>query len=234
MEDNIINSNNLSEEDVINALILDIDCDDYQKLLSKSVVNIITSKNAEIEKLNLLLSLAYDNQDNYIEVIKSVRKKIDELDELIRNCRKDERARIIELIKKSATKKTINLVMDASIVETDLGSYEITEQQLNDILNNDNNDNENKINLKVGDEIWVIDREDGEVIDISCIQFLAKSKGCIIGTAWINDLDIDETIEYHIKETRENFDCELKVYPDEDCFATKEEAEQALKEREGK
>lgn len=82
---------------------------------------------------------------------------------------------------------------------------------------------------KVGDEIWVIDREDGEAVDISCIQFLAKSKGCIIGTSWINDLDIDETIEYHINETQENFDCELKVYPDEDCFLTKEEAENALK-----
>lgn len=87
---------------------------------------------------------------------------------------------------------------------------------------------------KVGEEIWIIDREDGEAVDISCIQFLAKSKGCIIGTAWINDLDIDETIEYHIKETQENFDCELKVYPDEDCFTTKEDAIQAFeKEREG-
>lgn len=84
---------------------------------------------------------------------------------------------------------------------------------------------------KVGGEIWVIDREDGEAVDISCIQFLAKSKGCIIGTAWINDFDIDETIEYHINETQENFDCELKVYPDEDCFTTKEEAEAKLKER---
>ncbi len=232
MSDNIIN-NNLSEEDVINALLLDEDCDDYQKILSKSVINIIKSKNTEIEKLNLLLSLAYDNQNNYIEVIKSVRKKIDELDELIENNRKDERARIVNLIKKSATKKTINLVMDASIVETDLGSYEITEQQLNDIL--DNGDYDNEITLEVGDEIWVIDREDGEAVDISCIQFLAKSKGCIIGTAWINDLDIDETIEYHIKETQENFDCELKVYPDEDCFNTKEDATRAFeKEREGK
>ena len=83
---------------------------------------------------------------------------------------------------------------------------------------------------KVGDEIWVIDREDGEAVDISCIQFLAKSKGCIIGTAWINDYDLDETLEFHKNETQNNVDTDLKVYPDEDCFLTREEAEKALKE----
>lgn len=82
--------------------------------------------------------------------------------------------------------------------------------------------------VAVGDEIWVIDREDGAAVDISCIQFLAVSKGCIIGTAWINDLDIDETIQYHINETRENFDTDLKVYPIEDCFMSSEEAEAKL------
>lgn len=83
---------------------------------------------------------------------------------------------------------------------------------------------------KVGEEIWVIDREDGEAVDISCVQFIAKSKGCIIATSWINDYDIDETIAYHINETQENFDTDLQVYPDGDWFTTKEQAEQALEE----
>ena len=82
---------------------------------------------------------------------------------------------------------------------------------------------------KVGDEVWVINREPGEDADISCIMFLAKSKGCIIGTSWINDYDLDGTLLYHIHETQENYNTELMVYPDEDCFSTKEEAEQALK-----
>ena len=86
---------------------------------------------------------------------------------------------------------------------------------------------------KVGDEIWVIDREDGEAVDISCIQFLAKSKGCIIGTAWIYDYDLDETLEFHINETQNNVDTDLKVYPDEDCFLTREEAEKALERSKG-
>ncbi len=77
----------------------------------------------------------------------------------------------------------------------------------------------------VGDKVWVIDRENGEPVDISCIQFLAKSEGFIIGTAWINDLDISGTIEYHINETQDNFGTDLKVYPDRDCYLTEEEAE---------
>ena len=87
---------------------------------------------------------------------------------------------------------------------------------------------------KVGDEIWVIDREDGEAVDISCVMFLAKSKDCVIATSWINDYDLDETIEFHINETQNNIDTDLKVYPNEDCFKTKAEAEQALLERKDK
>ena len=83
--------------------------------------------------------------------------------------------------------------------------------------------------VEVGGEIWVIDREDGEAVDISCVMFLAKSKGCIIATSWINDYDLDETLDYHINKTQNNFDTDLKVYPDEDCFATKEEAEEKLR-----
>ena len=87
----------------------------------------------------------------------------------------------------------------------------------------------------VGDKVWVIDREDGEAVDISCIQFLAKSEGFVGGTAWINDLDINGTIEYLINETQDNFGTDLKVYPDSDCFLTEEEAESnALKEENNK
>jgi hypothetical protein len=77
---------------------------------------------------------------------------------------------------------------------------------------------------KVGDEIWVV--EEG---DTTCYMFLAKSKGCVIATSWINDYDVDETIEYHIEETQDNLDTDLVVFSDNICFATREEAEQALK-----
>ena len=81
---------------------------------------------------------------------------------------------------------------------------------------------------KVGDEIWVVEED-----DITCYMFLAKSKGCIIATSWINDYDIDETIEYHINETQDNQETDLVVYPEEYCFATKAQAEQKLKEMRG-
>ena len=84
---------------------------------------------------------------------------------------------------------------------------------------------------KVGDTVWVIDREYGEAVDVSRVIFLAKSKGCIIATAQINNYDIDETIWDHINETQENCDTDLMVYSDDDCFLAKEEAEKALKAR---
>jgi hypothetical protein len=86
---------------------------------------------------------------------------------------------------------------------------------------------------KVGDEIWVVETEDGEAVDITCCMFLAKSKGCIIATLWINDYDLDETLEYHINETQDNQETGLVVYPEEYCFATKDQAEQKLKEMRG-
>ncbi len=87
--------------------------------------------------------------------------------------------------------------------------------------------------FKEGDLIWVIDREDGEAVDVSGVQYMCNCKNCVIATAFINDYDFDETLDYHISETQERFDTELKVYPEEDCFHTREEVEAALAESEG-
>lgn len=85
--------------------------------------------------------------------------------------------------------------------------------------------------FKAGDHIWVIDTEDGEAVDVSCVQYVANCKNCVIATAFIDDYDFDETLDYHISETQERFDAELKVYPEADCFPTREAAEKALAER---
>lgn len=84
---------------------------------------------------------------------------------------------------------------------------------------------ENNKNFEIGQEVWIVEREFEEAVGVSCVLFLAKSKGCIIASAWINDYDFDEIINYHIEKTADNFDTDLKVYPIEDCFATREEAE---------
>lgn len=88
----------------------------------------------------------------------------------------------------------------------------------------------NEKDFEIGQEIWVVDRDCGEAVDVSGVMFLAKSLGCVIASAFINDYCLVETIEYHINETSDNIDTDLKVYPIEDCYATKEEAEKALQE----
>ena len=130
------------------------------------------------------------------------------------NC-KEERDRLLELLKtpnKSAILRKANphFVTEETDEETIIADYLI----------------ENGVIVppcKVGDGIWVVEED-----DITCYMFLAKSKGCVIATSWINDYDLDETIEYHIDETRDNFDTGLAVFPENICFATREEAEQAL------
>ena len=86
---------------------------------------------------------------------------------------------------------------------------------------------------KVGDEIWVVETECGEAVDVTCYIFLAQSKGFVIATPQVNDYDIDEIIEYHIDETEDNLETSLVVFPDELCFPTEEQAEQKLKEMRG-
>jgi hypothetical protein len=85
-------------------------------------------------------------------------------------------------------------------------------------------------NFEAGQEIWVVEREFGEAFEVSGVMFLATSVGCVIATAFIDDYDLEETITYHINETSDNIDTDLKVYPIEDCYYTKEEAEKALQE----
>lgn len=87
-----------------------------------------------------------------------------------------------------------------------------------------------QVSLNTGDRIWVVERDCGEPIDISCILFLAITDDCVIATAQIHDYDIDGIMQYHIQNTSDNFGTSLLVYPIEDCFLTEEEAEALLEE----
>jgi len=132
-----------------------------------------------------------------------------------------EREKLIELLKSPHKAEQLREM------GVDIGAYsdDCIEAMIADFLLANN---VNVQPVKVGDEIWVIEREDGDAIAVSCIQFLAKSKGCIIGSAWINNYDIDETLESLIEDTQAYFDCDLKVYPEADCFATEEEVKTAF------
>lgn len=83
-----------------------------------------------------------------------------------------------------------------------------------------------------GDCVWVIERdENGEALDVAGSMFLAEVLGVVIVSAYINDMTgAEETLNYHMLETVENYDTALMVFPSEDVYQTKAEAEAALRE----
>lgn len=86
-----------------------------------------------------------------------------------------------------------------------------------------------------GMNVWVIERdEDGNACDINCCVFLAHVQGVVILSPYVNDYDFDGILAYHVQCTEENYDTNLFVLPDEDCFVNKEDCAAALKlEQEG-
>jgi hypothetical protein len=83
--------------------------------------------------------------------------------------------------------------------------------------------------LKIGEAVWVVEREYDEAVDVTGFLLIAQTESYAVVSSYINDYDFDETIEYHIAETSDNQGTELCVYPINDCYATREEAEQKLK-----
>ncbi|MCI9402218.1 MAG: hypothetical protein HFF04_00905 [Oscillospiraceae bacterium] len=86
--------------------------------------------------------------------------------------------------------------------------------------------------FKPGDCVWVIERDEyGEALDVAGSMFLAEVLGAVIVSAYINDMtEAEETLSYHMQETVENYDTTLMVFPSEDVYQTKAEAEAALME----
>lgn len=83
--------------------------------------------------------------------------------------------------------------------------------------------------FKPGDIVWVVERDDEELLEITGIQYMATCGDYIIGTSWINDYDFEDTLAYHVDHTSEYGETELVVYPISDCFDNKEDAEAMLK-----
>lgn len=84
---------------------------------------------------------------------------------------------------------------------------------------------------KAGNEVWVVERDEcGDAHDIAGYLFIAVAGHAVILSPIIGDLEtIEETLDYHIAETAENYDTNLAVFPLNDCYTTREEAEAALK-----
>ena len=84
--------------------------------------------------------------------------------------------------------------------------------------------------FKPGDGVYVIERDESDkAVDYSGYMCIAVSENAVVLSSYINDLeDITDTLEYHIKETAENLDTHLAVFPLGDCYATAEDAKKAI------
>ena len=86
-----------------------------------------------------------------------------------------------------------------------------------------------------GMPVWVVARdEDGNACESSGYVFLAKVGHAVILTPRIYGLeDLEELLDYHIEETRNESELPLAVFPVSDCYINKEAAKEALLAEEG-
>lgn len=82
-----------------------------------------------------------------------------------------------------------------------------------------------------GLEVWAVERdEDGTAVGVAGLVFLAEVAGAVIATPYIYELDdVESILEYHIQETAVNGGTDLMVFPEADCYCSREEAKQAFR-----
>ena len=87
-----------------------------------------------------------------------------------------------------------------------------------------------------GQPVWVVERnEDGCSINVAGYMFLASTANVVILTPFVMGLEtLDEILDYHIQETAENYDTDLVVFPQNDCYHTREGAEAARGEEDAR
>lgn len=85
--------------------------------------------------------------------------------------------------------------------------------------------------FKPGDKIWIVERyEDGEPDSVCEYMFFSSFVGFalvhpIVADAW----GIDEVMDDCLRITRQLYRTDFVVFPLDDCYGSREEAEQALK-----
>jgi len=82
----------------------------------------------------------------------------------------------------------------------------------------------------LGSEVYVVERNECEdACEVSGYMIVGHTRDALIVSAFINELTgLEDTLKYHIRETSGNFYTELCVFPLDDCYSTKEEADSAL------
>ncbi len=88
---------------------------------------------------------------------------------------------------------------------------------------------------KTGDWVYVVERdEDGEACEVFGYIFIASCRNAVIVSPKVNGSDdVDDLLGHQITETVMQHNGDLPVFPKEDCYATKEEAEAKLAEEGG-
>lgn len=81
-----------------------------------------------------------------------------------------------------------------------------------------------------GMPVWVIERdEDGNAVEIGGYVFLAHVEGNVIVSSYVNDYNFYDILAYHVQCTVEEYDTHLCVFPDEDCYANRDDCKEDLK-----
>lgn len=74
-----------------------------------------------------------------------------------------------------------------------------------------------------GMPVWVIERDaDGAAQGVSGYIFIAHVECVVILSSYVNDFDFYDILAYHVQCTVEEYDTDLCVFPDEDCFISKD------------
>lgn len=81
-----------------------------------------------------------------------------------------------------------------------------------------------------GSKVWIMERDEfGDPYDISGYMFFASIGNAVIVSPYLSGIkDLEETLDYYIEITAEEYSSYLAVFPNEDCYLTREEAEAAL------
>lgn len=85
-----------------------------------------------------------------------------------------------------------------------------------------------------GNEVWVVERENGHACEVSGFLFLAEVADAVIATPRIYGANgLKKTMAYHIRQTVIDFETSLVVFPAGDCYTSREDAVAALETETG-
>lgn len=125
-------------------------------------------------------------------------------------------------------KKTFNEELLLTMTAQMMG---ITPERLRELVEADRDGRCVVQEYKPGDPVWVVERDEIEAPDcVSGYVFVAHANGAALVSAYLGDCgDVDAILADCIEETRETGECDIEVFPIEDCYHSIEDAESALK-----